>query len=71
MQGAMGCGVLGWIQVTPRWDNDHVGRYTDRNGIEGQGGCGYPSPLDGKRAEGGEGWSRLRRVAYITINYGA
>ena len=41
------------------------------NRREGAGaGTPPPPPPCGKRAEGGEGWSGLRRVAYVTINYG-
>ena len=68
MQGAMGLGMLGQIQVTPRWSNDPVWRHVGMNGREGQGGCGYLPSLVRKRAEGGEGRSGSIIVAYVTID---
>ena len=67
-QGAMGLGILGWIQVTPRWKNDPVWGYKLGNRREVWGRCGHPPSLVGKHAEGGEGRNGLIRVvAYATI----
>ena len=53
MQGAMGLGMLGRRQVTPRWANDPVCVHDGRKRIEGQGGCGYPPhPLGGNQEAG-------------------
>ena len=71
MQGEMGLSMLGQIQVTLRWSNDPVWIHVGRNGREGQGGCRYLPPLVRKRAEGGEGRSGSRIVAYVTIDDGA
>ena len=71
VQRAMGIGMLGRRQVTPRWVNDPVWRHDDVNGIVDRGGCRHPLP-DGKQVEVGEGRSGLRRVvSYVTINDGA
>ena len=67
MQVAMGLGMLGQRQVTPRWANDPVWRHCGGKGREGQGRCVY-SPLGGKRAEDEEGQNVLIRLAYIKIN---
>ena len=40
MKGEMGLGMLGRIQVTPRWDNDPVWRHNGGKGREVQGVSG-------------------------------
>ena len=72
MKGVMGLGILGWIHVTPRWDNDPVWRHNNRNRRERRGRCGYPPPPPGRnQEEGGGGQSELIIVSYVTINDGA
>ena len=67
-QGAMSLGMLGKIQLTPRWKNDPVWGYKLGNRREVWGRCGHPPSLVGKHAEGGEGRNGLIRVvAYATI----
>ena len=44
MQGQIGIGMLVQIQVTPRWENDHVWRNDGRKGREGRGVSGQPPP---------------------------
>ena len=60
-QGAMGLRILGRRQVTHRKENDHVWLYDESRRKSGQGRVWVP-PSDVNQAEGGEGWSGLRRV---------
>ena len=63
-QGAMGLGIMGQRQVTPRLENNPVWINDYGNGCYGLGGRGYPPPPGRKQEAGREGWSRLRRIAY-------
>ena len=52
--GEMGLGMMGQIQVTPRWENDTLWKYDGGNRREGRGGYGYlPPPREefGRRAD--------------------
>ena len=64
-QGDMGIGILGRIQLTPRWENDPVWLHGGSRRDSGQGQVRAPPP-DGNQAEGREGRSGLRRVEYLT-----
>ena len=37
-QRAMGIGILGWIHLTPRWENNSVWRHDGVNGRVARGG---------------------------------
>ena len=58
MQGAMGLGILGRRQVTPRWENNPVWEHDGGNRIVVRGGCGYPPP--GRKT--GRGQRRVEQV---------
>ena len=51
-QVEMGLGLLGWIQVTPMWENDLVWLHNGSRRESGQGRVRAPPP-DGNQAEGG------------------
>ena len=63
-QGDMGIGILGRIQLTPRWENDPVWLHggSIQDSFQGQ----VRAPPYGNQAEGREGRSGLRRVEYLT-----
>ena len=62
-QGSMGIGIMGWIQVTPRWTNDPVWLHNRSRREIGQGQVWPPPPPpDGNQAEGREGQRGLRKM---------
>ena len=63
-QVAMGLGMLGRRQVTPRWKNDPVCLHGGSIRESGQERVWSPPP-EGNQAEGGEGRIRLRRMEYL------
>ena len=68
-QGAMGLGMLGRRQVTPRWVNDPVWLHNGSRRDSGQGRMRAPPP----RGKPGRGRRREEQVnnisvAYVTIN---
>ena len=66
-QVLMALGMLGWRQVTPRWENYPVWLHGGRRRKSGQGRV-QSSPPEGNQAEGGEGWSAVIRMKYLRNN---
>ena len=66
VQGAMSLGILGQIQLTPRWANDSVWLHNGSIQESCQGHVRAPPPPDRNQAEGGEGRSGKRRIEYLT-----
>ena len=54
-QGAMGLGILGRIQVKPRWENDSLWLHDGRIRESGQGRVWVPPP----RGKSGGGQTRV------------
>ena len=71
-QGAMGLGMLGQRQVTPRWANDTVCLHAGSRQESGQGQLRAPPPR--RKSEGGwrkEETVKKSRVAHVTIHDGS